>query len=592
GLLFCHTRRVVHRDLKPQNILLDERGVIKTGAISDWLAPLACLFAHSVVPGLPEISSGSQPRLLLPVDMLEHGLHIFAEIAMLKPPIPRRLGDRSAASASSASSARQLRTRGLAVTSHAGMLNPNPGRAPRLSSAVENRLNDEGMDLLQKLLTTSHQTGATPRGAVSTPTLRRHGDKSAMRPHAEKFGGPSGAPSQRSGRCPIPALLWRRRRRLVNVDHVVDVDNCAVRTSRPRAFTWPALPGESPLAANQRSDCGVRRDACLPTLTCWLAVRAICRSISAAGSGRWERRIQTSLFLHRPQLSGGRATTTSAFHYDVTQHKVDRFGGAFHLPPCLQLRVDWAGVNFVLANSVAFEGDGCFLCRTRPSRAGRRGQPAALRIRHPPRRRLQRGKPSEAAVSCAPATAPILLTHYPLARLDESACDTVASPAEGAAAAPGATVATTSRSSTAKTRHRLLLARRGSGLAGTACPQRRRTHWPRLSDRDWPFLAGGSRNLTSTLCPASPGRNINSPSFLLLTVSGGAHSVAKCRMPRESTVIGPVHLTACRRAAVVPVALCLLSLARFCVLALRQFLHSAGALASGETISTCETVDQ
>ena len=31
GLAYCHARRVLHRDLKPQNLLINERGELKVG---------------------------------------------------------------------------------------------------------------------------------------------------------------------------------------------------------------------------------------------------------------------------------------------------------------------------------------------------------------------------------------------------------------------------------------------------------------------------------------------------------------------------------------------------------------------------------
>lgn len=33
AMLFCHRRRVLHRDLKPQNLLIDKHGVIKVSTL-------------------------------------------------------------------------------------------------------------------------------------------------------------------------------------------------------------------------------------------------------------------------------------------------------------------------------------------------------------------------------------------------------------------------------------------------------------------------------------------------------------------------------------------------------------------------------
>uniref|UniRef100_A0A5F9CFS5 Metallophosphoesterase 1 n=1 Tax=Oryctolagus cuniculus TaxID=9986 RepID=A0A5F9CFS5_RABIT len=46
------------------------------------------------------------------------------------------------------------------------------------------------------------------------------------------------------------------------------------------------------------------------------------------------------------------------FHYRMTRYKVKRFERAFNC----EMLFSWKGVNFVMVNSVALEGDGCTIC--------------------------------------------------------------------------------------------------------------------------------------------------------------------------------------------------------------------------------------
>ncbi|GMR57492.1 hypothetical protein PMAYCL1PPCAC_27687, partial [Pristionchus mayeri] len=87
AICYCHQRRVLHRDLKPQNILVNEKGVLKFAdfglarAISIPVRPLT----HEVVTlwyRAPEVLLGGQ-RYCMGVDQWSIGC-IFAEIASKK----------------------------------------------------------------------------------------------------------------------------------------------------------------------------------------------------------------------------------------------------------------------------------------------------------------------------------------------------------------------------------------------------------------------------------------------------------------------------------------------------------------------------
>lgn len=88
AMLFCHRRRVLHRDLKPQNLLINKEGVIKVadfGLGRSFGIPVRN-YTHEIVTlwyRAPEVLLGSQ-RYSCPVDVWSIGC-IFAEMATRKP---------------------------------------------------------------------------------------------------------------------------------------------------------------------------------------------------------------------------------------------------------------------------------------------------------------------------------------------------------------------------------------------------------------------------------------------------------------------------------------------------------------------------
>lgn len=88
AILFCHRRRVLHRDLKPQNLLINKEGVIKVadfGLGRSFGIPVR-MYTHEIVTlwyRAPEVLLGTQ-RYSCPVDIWSIGC-IFAEMATRKP---------------------------------------------------------------------------------------------------------------------------------------------------------------------------------------------------------------------------------------------------------------------------------------------------------------------------------------------------------------------------------------------------------------------------------------------------------------------------------------------------------------------------
>jgi cyclin-dependent kinase 2 len=91
GISYCHSHRVLHRDLKPQNLLIDKNNVVKLadfGLARAFGVPIG-IITHEVVTlwyRAPEILLGSR-TYSTPVDMWSAGC-IFAELANNSPLFP------------------------------------------------------------------------------------------------------------------------------------------------------------------------------------------------------------------------------------------------------------------------------------------------------------------------------------------------------------------------------------------------------------------------------------------------------------------------------------------------------------------------
>merc|ERR1711943_147509 len=88
GVEFCHTHRVLHRDLKPQNLLINREGKLKLadfGLARAFGIPVRS-YTHEVVTlwyRAPDVLMGSR-KYSTPVDAWSIGC-IFAEMANGKP---------------------------------------------------------------------------------------------------------------------------------------------------------------------------------------------------------------------------------------------------------------------------------------------------------------------------------------------------------------------------------------------------------------------------------------------------------------------------------------------------------------------------
>ncbi|KAK2142593.1 hypothetical protein LSH36_935g00063 [Paralvinella palmiformis] len=174
GIAYCHSHRVLHRDLKPQNLLIDVDGNIKLadfGLARAFGVPVRT-YTHEVVTlwyRAPEILLGIR-FYSTAVDIWSLGC-IFAEMVTKRALFP---GDSEIDELF-----RVFRTLGTpdesnwpGVSQLSDYKTTFPKWSPRDLKKVVPLLDEEGLDLLQKMLTYEPSTRISAKTALSHPYFR------------------------------------------------------------------------------------------------------------------------------------------------------------------------------------------------------------------------------------------------------------------------------------------------------------------------------------------------------------------------------------------------------------------------------------
>ncbi|XP_006897090.1 PREDICTED: metallophosphoesterase 1 [Elephantulus edwardii] len=198
------------------------------------------------------------------------------------------------------------------------------------------------------------------------------------------------------------------------------------------------------------------------------------------------------------------------FHYQMSTYRVKRFEKAFKSEKLFS----WKGINFVMVNSVALEGDGCSICSETEAEL--------IKISHKLNCSRKLVPPSSrcGAEQALPSSAPVLLQHYPLYRTSDANCSGEdAAPPEERNIPFKEKYDVLSQEASHKLlwwlQPRLIL----SGHTHSACEVTHGDGVPEVS------------------IPSFSWRNRNNPSFIMGSITSTDYSLSKCHLPLEDTVL-------------------------------------------------------
>ncbi|XP_033034263.1 metallophosphoesterase 1 isoform X4 [Trachypithecus francoisi] len=198
------------------------------------------------------------------------------------------------------------------------------------------------------------------------------------------------------------------------------------------------------------------------------------------------------------------------FHYEMNTYKVERFEKVFSS----ERLFSWKGINFVMVNSVALNGDGCGICSE--------AEAELIEVSHRLNcsREQARGSRRCGPGPLLPMSAPVLLQHYPLYRRSDANCSgDDAAPPEERDIPFKENYDVLSREASQKLlwwlQPRLVL----SGHTHSACEVHHGGRVPELS------------------VPSFSWRNRNNPSFIMGSITPTDYALSKCYLPREDVVL-------------------------------------------------------